>query len=387
MSLSYPVLHLSALACAAKQYYLTHLAQRADTALLYYDRALRILTESLHQVSLSASPAILASCILLAECEMIGNSYQDWHLHIEGTYSLIRTHGWHGCSGGLEEACFWIYCRMDVLSSLATAKPTNLDTSRWIPSNNALAPRDGSDDWNVDAWSNYTVLLLARIHNLLCKVRGEEPYDPPSSLFEEWNVLQESIDIHERRQPLQFRPLAVLDSYKDNKENPFPCVHYSSEPVCSATQLFDLAQLLLILARPERSRQDRMARFAARANLFMDYAKRVIANSISNRHEVSWVCAVQLLSSAGLALSEWSERKALLQCLKDIHLQSGWTTQENINGLLAWWGWAAPLKDRGQTWQDVHKEIGPYQSPGEWMLSMYDAGVMMAAARRKRQSQ
>ena len=386
LSLSHALLHLSVLACAAKQYYLTHLIQPAGTALLYYDRALRMLTASLNEVSRSSSPAVFASCILLAECEMIGDSYQDWHLHLEGTYSLISTHGWNGCSGGLPEACFWIYCRMDVLSSLASAKLTHLDTSLWLPSSDALAPQDGLDGWSVDAWSNYTVLLLAQIHNQLCKVRSEEPYNPPSSLFEEWNALQERIDTHERRQPLQFRPLAVLDTYEDNNQNPFPCVRYLNETICSATQLFDLAHLLLILARPERSRHDRVARFATEANIFMAYVKRVIANSINNRHEINWVCAVQLLSSAGLALTEWTERKALLKCLNDVHVQTGWNTKDNINGLLAWWGWAAPLNERGQTWNDVHQEIGPYASAGEWMLRMYDAGVIMAAARREGQS-
>ena len=388
LSLSHPLLHLSLLACAAKQYYLSNLGESADTALLYYDQALRMLTVSLSEASECSSPAVLVSCVLLATCEMIGDCYQNWYLHVEGCYSLLTTHGWHGCCGGIPEACFWVYCRMDILSSLATAKPTQLDTTLWLPSEDALAPTSESDDWSADAWANYSVLLIAQVHNFLCKVRGEVFYKLPPSLLEEWKRLNDRVDAHERRQPLQFKPLTVLDVH--THENPggalFPCVRYNCESACTANQLMDLAHLLLILARPESSRRDRAARFEAEANAFMTYVRRVVANSINNRHELNWVCAVQPLSSAGLGLTEWTERKALLKCLKDIHLLTGWNTRENIKGLLAWWGWAAPLDERGQSWEDMHQGIGPYASAGEWMLRMYDAGVIMAARRREGQS-
>ncbi|KAA8895282.1 hypothetical protein FN846DRAFT_970217 [Sphaerosporella brunnea] len=92
-------------------------AQRAYTALAYYDNALRISTAALRTPS---SSAIFDSCLLLAHCEKIDASNQDWRLHLYGAYSLVSAQGWHGRSGGLVQACFWIYCRMDVLSSLAT---------------------------------------------------------------------------------------------------------------------------------------------------------------------------------------------------------------------------------------------------------------------------
>lgn len=382
LSLSHQLLYLSLLACAAKQYYLSHLTQSADASLLYYDRALRLITESLNDVSVSASSEVLASCVLLAECEMMGDCYQNWHLHIEGIYSLITAHGWHGCSGGLPQACFWVYCRMDLLSSLAAAKRTHLDTSLWLPRDDALAPADGSQEWSLNAWSNYTVLLLAQIHDLLCEVRVEEPHEPSEALCKEWNRLRKTTEAHERRQPLQFKPLIVLDSWDDKRDSPFPCVRYPSEDISAANQLFDLARLLLILARPTRCRSDRMSHYASSESAFLTFVNLVVGNSIHNRHELNWVCAVQLLSSAGMCLTGWRKRMALLKCLKDIHVQTGWNTRENIQALLTWWGWAAPLNERGQNWTDVSQEIGPQASIEEWMMRMYDAGVIMAAARR-----
>lgn len=106
LSLENHLLKLSSLACASRQQHRIS-SSNFDTALRYYDDALQMLTASLRDDSISSSAAVFASCLLLAHCEMIGASTQDWHLHIAGAYSLIRAHGWHGQSGGLGQACFW----------------------------------------------------------------------------------------------------------------------------------------------------------------------------------------------------------------------------------------------------------------------------------------
>lgn len=141
LSLLHPLLHLSVLASAAKQHYLTS-SQRADTALAYYNAALRMLTATLNTILWGSSAILFTSCLLLTHCEMINASNQDWHLHLYETSTHHSTHECHDCSGGLTQACFWIYCRMDVLSSLATAEPTRLDTAIWLPAEHALALRD-----------------------------------------------------------------------------------------------------------------------------------------------------------------------------------------------------------------------------------------------------
>lgn len=386
LSLTHPVLRLSVLAWAAKQYYLTNLTRSVDTSLAYYDRALRMLTASINDVSTSSPPAVFASCLLLAISELMGDSYQDWQLHLEGTYSLVLTHGWHGRSVGLGGACFWIYARMDVLSSLSTAECSRLSTELWMPVDDEIHIYGLLDSPTLEDWSNQTVFLLAEIHNLLCKVRAAESDETFNGFLETWNALKEKIRLHKQRQPIQFKPLAVLEA-GDTKDNPFPTRRYLSESVSLATQFWNVAQLLFILARPERSRRERCDRYRTEAKTFMTLAKRTVAISIHNRHEINWVGATQLLSVTGMAIVDWAERKALLKCLKDIHLRTGWNTHEVIDALLAWWGWSAPLNERGQSWTDVHQEIGPYASVSEWMLRMFDCGVVMKAARLSSQTQ
>ncbi|KEF52421.1 uncharacterized protein A1O9_11662 [Exophiala aquamarina CBS 119918] len=380
LSLSHSLLRLSILAWAAKHYYLTKLTQSVDTSLAYYDRALRMLTTTVSDNSMSSSPAVFASCLLLAISELMGDSYQDWQLHLEGTYSLVMTHGWHGHSVGLGGACFWVYARMDVLSSLSTAECSRLPTELWLPTNDEAELYGLLSTPSTEDWSNQTVFLLAQIHNLLCKVRAEESADTFSSLLATWNALREKIQLHQQRQPYHFKPLAVLEA-SDTKDDSFPTKRYLNESISLATQFWDVAKLLFILARPERCRRERSDRYRIEAKTFITLARQTIATSVHNRHEANWVGATQLLSVTGMALTDWAERKALVKCFKDIHLRTGWNTHEMIDALLAWWGWSAPLNERGQSWTDVHEEIGPYASASEWMLRMFDCGVVMKAAR------
>ncbi|KAL1964357.1 hypothetical protein VTN77DRAFT_7042 [Rasamsonia byssochlamydoides] len=365
LALQNRLLLLSAMACAARQHHLTS-SQPVKTALTYYDEALQLLGSSLKDFSRSSSAAVFASCLLLAHCEMIGASTRDWHLHLSGALSLVTTYGWHRCTDGLGQACLWIYYRMDILSSLATAESTRLQTNLWDTTGDGVR-------WTIESWSNHAVLLLAEVHNLLCDVR--EGNGSFATLLERWQKLGSRIEQHEQSQPLEFQPLAVLDAEPtSNEQNPFPSVLYINEAVSAAMQTFDLARLLHILARPERSHQERAARLVRNGEIQAEiFVVRVIANSIANRGAINWVNAVQLLHTAGMALVGWLRRKALLRCLEDIQAETGWNTRHNIDALLEWWGWAAPLRQRGQTWREVHEEIGPRQRIGDFLLRMFES--------------
>lgn len=361
LSLEHPTLRLSLLACASRQHHLTA-SSNVNTTLTYYDEALQMLTASMRDQSTSSSAAIFASCLFLAHCEMIGARTQDWHLHISGTYSLIKTHGWHGQSGGLGQACFWVYCRMDLLSSLATGEPTRLDTSLWAQISPALP-----SDWTINTWANYAVFLLAQVHNFLCKIRRTFSFTP--SLFAEWQALGNSIDAHDQNQPTIFRPLVSLPP---SGHDLFPSNFYISEAVSAAIQIFDLARLLLILCRPEREHLERMARFQTQSDIAAVYLDRIVANSVVNRHDVNWATAVQLLSSAGYAIAGWRKRKAVLECLVDIQSRTGWNTRDNVTGLLEWWGWAPILYETHKEWRDVIEDIGEGCSPGQMLMRMFE---------------
>mgnify|MGYP003662617234 CR=1 FL=1 len=251
---------------------------------------------------------------------------------------------------------------MNLLPSLATGEPTRLVTGLWL-TDQARLP----ETWIVDTWANCAVYILALAHNFVCKIRKSPDFR--TELFVEWQSLSNITNSHEQNQPSIFRPLV---SQPSSHKNPFCSSFYVSEAVSAAVQILDLVRFLLILSRPKRSRAERLARFQAQGEIARIYTDRIVGNSITNRYDVNWATAVQLLSSAGHALVGWRGRKALLKCLSDIQAKTGWNTRESINGLMAWWGWSKAPSVVGINWKDTAEEIGDESGPGQALLRMFE---------------
>lgn len=77
------LLRSSALVCAAHQYWLTS-GSLERNAYNYYELALQKLSIHLTDMVYTSTPAFFAFLLLIAHCEMIGASYQDWHPHLAG---------------------------------------------------------------------------------------------------------------------------------------------------------------------------------------------------------------------------------------------------------------------------------------------------------------
>ncbi|KAJ9628120.1 hypothetical protein H2204_009522 [Knufia peltigerae] len=359
LSLSNQSLFRSIIASCAKQYSLVSGGEENSSiyALDQYNRGLQELTRALGDDAESTVtlPAVFASCLLIGYCEMIDAKSLDWHTHLRGTFSLCLSQGWHGRSGGVAQSCFWVYCRMDLLASIARARHTMLDPSRWLPDGaSSLAPSSSSSsshnhdgaataaaaaqDWNLDSWCNQVVVLLAQTHNLLCDVRQQQQQQQSELLEDRWNRVSTSLDIHEGNRPVAFRPIIDLPP-KHPQVVPFRQIVYVSAAACAATQMMDLARLFLILAFPDRSPAERSVRLTSQSvsRQALDLSRKIVSNSVTNRHPIAWANAVQLLSSAGTMLVGRAERAALLQVLNDIKLETGWNTLGNRQALLAWW--------------------------------------------------
>ncbi len=340
LSLSNRSLFRSIVASCAKQYSLVS-GESSIYALDQYNRGLKELTRALGDAESTGFPAVFASCLLTGYCEMIDAKSLDWHTHLRGTFSLCSSQGWHGRSGGVAQSCFWVYCRMDLLASIARARHTLLDPSRWLPCGASLAPSHHAHDWELDSWCNQVVVLLAQTHNLLCDVRQplrtSTEQTEQSELEERWNRISASLDIHESNRPVAFRP--IIDLPPKNPQVPFRQIIYVSAAACAATQMMDLACLFLILAFPDGTPAERAVRLMSESvsRKAINLSRKIVSNSITNRHPIAWANAVQLLSSAGTILVGRAERAALLQVLDDIKLETGWSTLGNCQNLQAWW--------------------------------------------------
>lgn len=104
LALNDPLVLLACVAVAARQYSLVNDQQQHnhEQALTYYNAAIHLLSKRLQDSG--PDPAVFASCLLIAHCEMVESEATAWDLHLKGTGDLLKMHGWHGMSGGLAQA-------------------------------------------------------------------------------------------------------------------------------------------------------------------------------------------------------------------------------------------------------------------------------------------
>lgn len=345
LSLSNKSLFQSIIASCAKQYSLVS-SECTTFALNSYNHALKELTYALGDSALKGSAALFASCLLVGYCEMIDAKSLDWHTHLSGTFSLCSTQGWHGLCGGVAQSCFWVYCRMDLLASIARSERTLLDTSSWLPTAISLQSHHEALEWKPDSWCNQVVLLLAQTHNLLCDV-GRSSYDPSKLAYlgARWDALSTAIGVHEACRPAVFHP--VINLPPSGPAYPFERIVYTSSAAAAATQMLDLAKMFFILAHPDPTPEVKRARLTSWSisQQALNLSRKIVANSITNRQTIAWANAVQIISSSGQILVAEDERVALLQVLQDIKSESGWSTHRHIEALTNWWSTAAIRDD------------------------------------------
>ncbi|KAK5224079.1 hypothetical protein LTR47_010102 [Exophiala xenobiotica] len=373
LALSNRSLFRSIVASCAKQYSLVA-RESSIFALDYYNHALKELTQALDDPEVTGSAAVFASCLLTGYCEMIDSRSLDWQTHLRGTFSLCSTQGWHGLSGGVAQSCFWVYCRMDLLASLARAEKTSLDPGLWLPDGGSLAPSTQEQSWDSDSWSNQVVLLLAHTHNLLCDVR-KSSYGTADRLrlLETWTAVSKALHRHEASRPATFHPVVHLPP--SSATAPFERIVYVSATASAATQMLHLAFFLLIVAYPDQSAMERQVRLTSYTvtQQALTLSQRIIGNSIANRLTIAWANAVQLLFTAGLILVAENERAALVEVLKDIGSATGWSVHGHIESLNEWW---TSSDDRGG------REVPPLERrlDGPWMLRQVGDSLVSLSA-------
>ena len=377
LSLSSRTLFTSILASCSKQYDLVF-GRTSIYTLDRYDRGLSELKRALDQPSSTGNASIFASCLLIGYYEMIDAKSADWQTHLQGTLSLRLGHGWHDESNGVMQSCFWVYCRMDLLASLARPQHTLLSPGQWVSQGSNLGPAEDTP-WSLDSWCNQIVVLLAQTHNLLCDMRHmQQEYDSASRLTyqselycdiqKRWDTISKLIEDHEHVRPIAFRPIANLPSLDQNI--PLPRTIYISPAACAASQMLNVAEFFCLLARPVPNKKEYQRRLTSAkvCSHALKLARSVVSNSITNRHRTAWVNAVQLLSSVGVVLPDRGERNALLQILADIHRETGWSVANHCQDLEETWKQNEVLSQQEQYLQILHGHDTTLQYVGKSLL-------------------
>ncbi|KAJ5921588.1 hypothetical protein N7454_009062 [Penicillium verhagenii] len=323
---------LACAAVAARQYSFANEQNQHDheQALKYYNEAINLLSKRLQNSG--PDPAVFASCLLVAHCEMVQSRATDWGLHLKGTGDLLKIHGWHGASSGLAQASFWIYCRMIILASLCSGKPVALGPKEWIPGGIFLDPVQ----WKLESWQKKVVFLLGTVHDFWSLTPVDIDEHAMQIYATRWKELEAELVRHQSQAPAVCSPLSILPP--NGEEIPFQSVRYLNGPVSAAWQMLHTAFLILTICTP----------YSPASRLFVlsspdvtyqaqTYARQIVANSLANRCSIAWANAVQLLTIAGQCLAVKLERQACVRILREIQQQTGWNTRASVDRLDAVW--------------------------------------------------
>ncbi|KAJ2896013.1 C6 zinc finger domain-containing protein [Zalerion maritima] len=326
--------------------------RRSFHSLELYQEAIRLLAPMLQARDAESIPI----CVILCCLEMMSASAQDWRRHLEGCAALFDAFTVHGFSGGLHQAVFWCYARMDLCGAIISdgTEGTLLPTSKWIPplesTRETHSPAIYQDHGRAhfrsqasipDMYANYAVYLCASVCELLAdRTRYVElgvVNGCDSQAFKSrWLALWDDLQVWIKNRPSDLLPASMTEV------DPFPQILFLHWAAISSTQLYHTACILLLGSTTNEIKSEILRPpGSASHNSFNTiwHAKLVCGISLTNPHEGCLNNAIQPLWVAGRLLSHSSEHALVVQLIRQIEATTGWGTCWRIRHLEAAWGY------------------------------------------------
>ncbi|KAI8160564.1 Transcription activator AMTR1 [Colletotrichum sp. SAR 10_70] len=333
MARSHDHLRYSMLALSARQLELKNRDRPTDQSLALYQEAIHLL---LPQLS-TRTTAVIASCVVLCVLEMASCSPKAWRRHLDGCASLMEAVGMNGFVGGVEQALFWCFARMDVCGGLISSVKTLIPVNHWA------SQIDLEADVGLflshpghDMWANYAVYICAQVLDLLAPLAKANPgglfFDGPRNDMRyrvRWMKLWRYVEDWHSRRPSEMQHIMSIPS---SDTEPFPKILYSNPAAISGNQLYHTASLLMLQNRPAS------LRLSPRPRSALWHARQICGISMTNHHHGAWTNSVQPLWIAGRCMSHPAEHRAILQLLEKIEKESGWGTKWRADDLKEFWG-------------------------------------------------
>jgi hypothetical protein len=125
-----PALLYGMLALSARQAERQRSIGSSSDSLQLYQESISLLSPILE----AKDPNVLVTVCILCCLEMMSVNPRDWRRHIEGCAALFDSFAVHGFSGGVLQAVFWCYARMDLCRAIISdgAERTVLPTTQWV---------------------------------------------------------------------------------------------------------------------------------------------------------------------------------------------------------------------------------------------------------------
>ena len=209
---------LYAVLAASSRHRALLMEQPEDEASFYHGQCLRLVIDALSS-SERHDDNLLASVVLLRVYEEIEQS-TDTHLHLQGMGRLMSTIPGFAHSGGLAEACCWMFLRQDIFVSVVTCQPPTSCLENYDRSEAFKFRDDG-------ACANVIVLLFAKVLRLVHSANQDGDN-------EHWLVLESDVERWNERRQMLFQPVYEEDLDLD-EDRPFPVICMINGPQGSAS--------------------------------------------------------------------------------------------------------------------------------------------------------
>ena len=348
---SSPALLYALLAFSARQSERKNGINQSYDSLELYQQSIRLLASSLQ----ARESSVFATVCILGCFELMSASPQDWKRHLEGCASLYACFGVNGFSGGLIQAVFWCYARMELCGTIISngTKTTVLPLEDWTPrvptSYGTNSPSTGESheqfvrqlfvDQSLtcpDMYANWAVYLCTKacdlVHRRIEFLELGHVDKDGRSFSEQWKALWSELEFWLDNRPSELVPVATIEA-KDAEL--FPEILFIHWAAISSNQLYHTACVILLEAQ-SLSQEDLAS---SSQNGIVWHAKRICGISLTNPHLGNLVNAIQPLFVAGKHLSHYEEHLAIGRLLKRIDRSTGWGALWRLRDLEAIWGY------------------------------------------------
>jgi hypothetical protein len=320
------------------------LERPSQDTLTFYSKANDALALSLRT---RQTEAVVTACIL-GVLEMMSVCPCNWRRHFRGCASLLQILRINGFSGGLLQAVFWCYARMDLCSAIIANGSEDLimPLERWVlvdgtpEEQPALIRKTFLQKGRVtpDMHANYVVYLCARVCDLIAKrTRNHELNEDngcSESVFnQDWFALWQDLSQWFKKRPPELLPVKIVAASPENSH--FPEILFAHWAAISSTQLYHMACVMLLEARSVFPEQVDTSYETSQ----LWHARQVVGISLTNHHQGSLNNAVQPLYVVGKLFSHPDEHKVIRELLDHIERSTGWDSRWRIKDLDFAWGY------------------------------------------------
>ncbi|KAI8716151.1 hypothetical protein NCS52_00908100 [Fusarium sp. LHS14.1] len=303
-----PALLYAMLAFSSRQMERRGLTQKGCDSLELYQESIRLLTPGLQ----AKDPNMLVTACILAVFELMSGGARNWRRHVEGCASLFEYFGVNGFSGGLPQAVFWCYARMELCGAIISdgAETTVLPLDQWVPAmREGPSTPEASERFiqslfhqksrtSPDTHANWAIYLCTKVCHLRFRRTqylelGRADWQDSRPFAEQWQRLWSELQFWLDERPPSMKPIRVVEA---SEKQVFPLIMFPHWAAISSNQVYHAACILMLEMQPPEQNLDSHC-------LALWHARSVVGISCANPHPGSMVNSIQPLFVAGRLFS------------------------------------------------------------------------------------